>query len=313
MKELYNEFFRISKHDKISDKAMLARVVMTVSIVVLCLAGMSITAYAYFSCNVTSVTNIIQSADFESVASITKKDPAGGPVVVSKSGKAQIADLDAGEYTVELSKGDSSAGKGFCIITIGDKKYYSDQIGIDSEKGLTDAKVKFDLILSSPARIEVISHWGTSVHYGYGGTGRTEIFVVDGNTVDLTPKTASDGGEAEKNTPASTETTKKPSAETEKTPDTSTAQATDGTTTPPTGATTPSTTTSPENTQSGETDEKTVQKDSSEKSDATQQTQTEEAADKDATKAEGAEDPGTASAAAPAEPADVSAGNGNEQ
>lgn len=309
MKELYNEFFRISKHEKISEKAMLARVVMTVSIVVLCLAGMSITAYAYFSCNVTSVTNMIQSADFEAVASITNKDPAGGPVVVSKSGKAQIADLDAGEYTVELSKGDSSAGKGFCIITIGDKKYYSDQIGIDSEKGLTDAKVKFDLILSSPARIEVISHWGTSVHYGYGGTGRTEIFVVDGYTVDLTPKTASDGGEAEKNTPASTETTKKPSAETEKTPDTSTAQATDGTTTPPTGATTPSTTTSPETTQSGETGEKTdttVQKDSSEKSDATQQTQTEEASDKDATKAEGAEDPGTASA-------DVSAVNGDER
>lgn len=310
MKELYNEFFRISKHEKISDKAMLARVVMTVSIVVLCLAGMSITAYAYFSCNVTSVTNMIQSADFEAVASITNQDPAGGPVVVSKSGKAQIADLDAGEYTVELSKGDSSAGKGFCIITIGDKKYYSDQIGIDSEKGLTDAKVKFDLILSSPARIEVISHWGTSVHYGYGGTGRTEIFVVDGNTVDLTPQTASDGGEAEKNTSASTETTQ--SAETEQTPDTSTAQATDGTTTPPTGATTPSTTTSPETTQSGETDEKTdatVQKDSSEKSDANQQTQTEEAADQDATKAEGAEDSGTASA----EPADVSAGNGNEQ
>ncbi len=309
MKELYNEFFRISKHEKISEKAMLARVVMTVSIVVLCLAGMSITAYAYFSCNVTSVTNMIQSADFEAVASITNKDPAGGPVVVSKSGKAQIADLDAGEYTVELSKGDSSAGKGFCIITIGDKKYYSDQIGIDSEKGLTDAKVKFDLILSSPARIEVVSHWGTSVHYGYGGTGRTEIFVVDGSTVDLTLKTASDGGEAKKNTSASTETTKKPSEETEKTPDTSTAQATDGTTTPPTGATTPSTTTSPETTQSGETDEKTdttVQKDSSEKSDTTQQTQTEEASDKDATKAEGADDPGTASA-------DVSAVNGDER
>lgn len=70
MIKFHNELFYIPKHAKISDKAMLIRAAVTVVIMVVCLAAMSITAYAYFSCSVTSGSNIIKSANFDATISV---------------------------------------------------------------------------------------------------------------------------------------------------------------------------------------------------------------------------------------------------
>lgn len=189
MRKLYYEFFCIPKHGKVREKVMLTRMAMTVTTVIMCLAAMSFTAYAYFSCNITSGSNIIKAANFEANVSITLTDSNNDPITVTNNGKVQTVNLDAGKYTIELTRGNSTAHKGFCVITVGDKNYYTDQIGVDAEKDLTDAKVKFELWLSSPARIEVLSHWGTSVYYGYQDAGRTEIFIVSGDKLDLTTQT----------------------------------------------------------------------------------------------------------------------------
>lgn len=203
MRKLFNEFFYIPQHGKVREKVMLTRIAMTVTIVIMCLAAMSITAYAYFSYNITSGSNIIKAANFDANVSITIKDSSNDPVTVTKDGKVQTANLDAGKYTIELTKGTSTADTGFCVISIGDKTYYTDQIGVDVKKDLTDATVKFDLWLSSPTKLEVLSHWGTSVYYGYGDDGRTEIFIVSGNVLDLTTQTT----EPAVTEPASTEST----------------------------------------------------------------------------------------------------------
>lgn len=177
MRKLYNEFFYIPKHGKVREKVMLTRIAMTVTIVIMCLAAMSITAYAYFSYNITSGSNIIKAANFEANVSIT--DSNNDPVTVTKDGKVQTANLDAGKYTIELTKGNSTADTGFCVISIGDKTYYTDQIGVDVKKDLTDATVKFDLWLSSPTKLEVLSHWGTSVYYGFN---IDENYIVNSNS-----------------------------------------------------------------------------------------------------------------------------------
>ena len=39
----------------------------------------------------------------------------------------------------------------------------------------------------------MLSHWGTSVYYGYKDADRTEIFIVSGDTVDLTVTERSEG------------------------------------------------------------------------------------------------------------------------
>lgn len=216
MRKLYNEFFYIPKHGKIREKVMLTRLISTITIVIVCLAAMSITAYAYFSYNITSSFNTIKAAHFETDVLITITDSNNEPVTVTKSGKAKTANLEAGKYTIELSKGDCTAQTGFCILTIDDKSYFTDQIGVDTDKALTDANVKFELWLSSPTKIEVLSHWGTSVYYGYKDAGRTEIFIVNGDTLDLTAGTTNgDTDEYEEtvtppetqNDPSTTETT----------------------------------------------------------------------------------------------------------
>ena len=246
MRKLYNEFFYIPKHGKVREKVMLTRIAMTVTIVIMCLAAMSITAYAYFSYNITSGSNIIKAANFEANVSIT--DSNNDPVTVTKDGKVQTANLDAGKYTIELTKGNSTADTGFCVISIGDKTYYTDQIGVDVKKDLTDATVKFDLWLSSPTKLEVLSHWGTSVYYGYGDDGRTEIFIVSDATVDLTTNTTSGEGQSETGTDQSEETTTTSTNTTTGTESSST-QTPESTTTP---STEPSSTTTEPATQTTE-------------------------------------------------------------
>ena len=246
MRKLYNEFFYIPKHGKVREKVMLTRIAMTVTIVIMCLAAMSITAYAYFSYNITSGSNIIKAANFEANVSIT--DSNNDPVTVTKDGKVQTANLDAGKYTIELTKGNSTADTGFCVISIGDKTYYTDQIGVDVKKDLTDATVKFDLWLSSPTKLEVLSHWGTSVYYGYGDDGRTEIFIVSDAKVDLTTNTTSGEGQSETGTDQSEETTTTSTNTTTGTESPST-QTSESTTTP---STEPSSTTTEPATQTTE-------------------------------------------------------------
>ena len=250
MRKLYNEFFYIPKHGKVREKVMLTRIAMTVTIVIMCLAAMSITAYAYFSHNVTSGSNIIKAANFEANVSIT--DSNNDPVTVTKDGKVQTANLDAGKYTIELTKGNSTADTGFCVISIGDKTYYTDQIGVDVKKDLTDATVKFDLWLSSPTKLEVLSHWGTSVYYGYGDDGRTEIFIVSDATVDLTTNTTSGEGQSETGTDQSEETTTTSTNTTTGTESSSTQTPESTTTTPSTETSTPVETSPPETTGTSE-------------------------------------------------------------
>ena len=54
MRKIYEEFFHVPKHGKIRENVILSRITLAVFIIVACLAAMSISAYAYFSHNVTS-------------------------------------------------------------------------------------------------------------------------------------------------------------------------------------------------------------------------------------------------------------------
>lgn len=202
MRKLFDEFFYIPKHGKVREKVVLSRLVSMVVVVVGCLAAMGITAYAYFSHNIISEANIIRSANFEASVAIAKKDAPSEVVSIEKSGDVQVAQLQAGTYIVELSAGNSTANKGFCILTIGDKTYYTDQLGVDSIKKLTAATVKFELTVSAPTKLEISSHWGTSVYYGYQDAERMEIFIENESVWDLTEKIEESGTSEEGSNPS---------------------------------------------------------------------------------------------------------------
>ena len=248
MRKLYNEFFYIPKHGKIREKVMLTRIAMTITIMVICLAAMSITAYAYFLHNVTSGSNTIQAANFEANVLITITNSNNDLVAVTKDGKVQTTTLDVGEYTVLLTKdkGTSTATTGFCIITIGDTDYFTQQIGNDVGRGITDgsASVEFTLKVSSATKIEILSHWGTSKYYGYKDESGPDIFIDStGFFLDLTN---GDSDKSEDNTEQSEETTTATST------DTTTPTSDTESSTPTTETTTPAETTTPETTGTSE-------------------------------------------------------------
>ena len=171
MRKLYNEFFYIPKHGKVREKVMLTRIAMTVMIVIMCLAAMSFTAYAYFSYNITSGSNIIKAAHFEAQITVTSTEPNGGTVDPSSTTgkKTAFTFANTGTYTVELKKGSSTAKTGFCIISIGDKTYHTQQIGVDINANNEQRDlVSFALKVNEPNSVVTIEpHWGTSSYYGF--------------------------------------------------------------------------------------------------------------------------------------------------
>lgn len=186
MKQLYEEFFYIPKHGKIRDKVMLTRVATTAIFMIVCLAAMSLTAYAYFSYNVTSNSNIIKAANFEANVSISiiQNDSQTAVEVTKVDNKTHTAVLQAGEYTIELSKGESTAKTGFCTITIGENQYHTQQIGVDGDK--TTTSIKLTLKVSKTTNVKILSHWGTSSYYAREDIDITPLYIKDGGVIDLT-------------------------------------------------------------------------------------------------------------------------------
>lgn len=209
MRKLFNEFFYIPQHGKVREKVMMTRLVSTIAIVIMCLAAMSITAYAYFSYNVTSGSNTIKAANFEAQITVTSTEQNGGTVNPSSmTGKKTVFTFaDTGTYTVELEKGNNSTAKtGFCIIYIGDKTYHTQQIGVDINANNEQRDlVSFALTVNEPNTVVTIeSHWGTSSYYGFSIEQNNTSYIMNdppreiviGNPVNG----ASDSDEEKENT-----------------------------------------------------------------------------------------------------------------
>ena len=111
MRKLYREFFYIPKYGKIREKVMLTRIAMTVAIVIMCLAAMSITAYAYFSYNITSGSNTIKAASFytDVTVQITAEDGTVVETITTNTSdhKSHSAELSANKtYTITVKHND---------------------------------------------------------------------------------------------------------------------------------------------------------------------------------------------------------------
>ena len=183
MRKLYREFFYIPKHGKVCEKVMLARIATTIAIVVVCFAAMGISAYAYFSCNVTSGANVIKTANFE--AKVTVLDAENVPVAQADTQSSmQAYQLPAGTYTVKLEKGTSSAETGFCIIYVGETKYHTQQIGVDvTAANNIRPYVEFQLDFKESTAVSIQSHWGTSSHYSYNCTSENGHYITNSEPI----------------------------------------------------------------------------------------------------------------------------------
>ena len=259
MRKLYNEFFYIPKHGKVREKVMLTRIAMTVTIVIMCLAAMSITAYAYFSYNITSGSNIIKSVSFytDVTVQITAEDGTAVDTITTNTSdhKSHSAELSANKtYTITVKHNDrSTAQTGFVIVTAEgcETKYHTQQLGRDGD-GNTYT-ITFKLTPGANTVVTFRSHWGTSTYYGYAGDSDNNIeeYILDGEDIELVisgSKPNKVSTQSEDTTDKSEESTITPSTNTTTGTETPSTQTSESTTTPSTETSTPVETTPPETT-----------------------------------------------------------------
>ena len=254
MRKLFNEFFYIPKHGKVREKVMLTRLASMIAIVVLCLAAMTITAYAYFSYNVTSGSNIIRSATFKTEVQVQITDSNGKAVdtvnpITSDYKSFKIEGLTVGEtYTISVApiKDEKAAKTGFVIVTADNcpDTYYTQQLGKDEKvEGGETSNLSFKITITDSTTVYLRAHWGTSSYYVDFQNKAEELYITQGEEVTLKingkdlPK-AEQNGEPEGNTGTQEgSTTTTPPAEN---------------TTPPAPETTAPSTTPPVSTESSE-------------------------------------------------------------
>lgn len=255
MKDLYNEFFHIPEDGKIQDKVMVTRVSITVIAIALCLLVMSFTAYSYFAYNVTSTSNVIQTANFE--IEVAVEPNIESRAAVAKSGKSFVYDLLADtEYTFTVKYSENSTTKtGFCSISIdgSEKVYYTEQVA--AEIANIPEAIVFSITPKDNMTITLAANWGTSSFYGNDNTGN-EIYIENNEKVtieldkeedDKNPDDGAVNGITVPDTTKAPETTKTP--ETTKSPETTKAPET---TKSPETTKVPDTTKVPETTDSPE-------------------------------------------------------------
>lgn len=200
MRKLYNEFFYLPKHGKIREKVMYTRVVMTVVIVVMCLAAMSFTAYAYFSCNITSGSNIIKAATYDLDWKITvKASDEGEQDQISVFTEQDTVFINPEKlpqnYVVTITLGENcTATTGFCVMQVDYEdeatvRYHTVQIGKDVNAG-ENGRQEYTLYiqLNQAASITFSRHWGTSSCYAdFQETADGAFYLADGETSETNP------------------------------------------------------------------------------------------------------------------------------
>ena len=90
-----------------ADSMILKHLASTVTIVLVCLAAISFSAYAFFSHSVTSGTNTIKASSFSSTVAIKK---ANGDLITEA--KLQSYGFDLGKYIVTINTDSSTTGTG---------------------------------------------------------------------------------------------------------------------------------------------------------------------------------------------------------
>lgn len=191
MKGIYDEYFYVPKHGygKVREKVLYSRVAVTIGLMVLCLAAMSFVAFAFFTSDISSNSNIIKTATFQAEVSIVEKEDSSKVIEVVQTDKYEkTASIKKDvEYLVTLKKG-GEAKTGFCVLS-GNKfadVYYTQQLGADiNAAGGNTEEIKFYLKADADCDIVFFSHWGTSTKYAEYQNKNDEFYIENNETVDI--------------------------------------------------------------------------------------------------------------------------------
>ncbi len=183
MNSFLKQFLYVPKHEKIPDKVMLGRVVLSAALVVGCLFVMSFSAYAYFSHSVNTKVAVLEAACFEGEVTIVNAG-TNEETHLTTANAAWQADLTAGEYLVTVShKGTASTG--FFKIETQNSTYYTTQV-FSAESG-KEGSITFEIKVNADAKVVISANFGTSIYYtDYKENGtKPDAFITGEETIEL--------------------------------------------------------------------------------------------------------------------------------
>ena len=192
MSNRFMEFIRETRDEKATEKALISRAAMLVVVVVGCLAAMCLTAYAYFTCNITSDTNTLHAAKFEANVSIQliENDQVIETIDPQKTGTWTYAasGLQVGKsYTVTVSPAQgNTASTGYVAVMAGGCRdiYHTQQLGADTTAPNGNRQnVTFKLMITDATVVAFEARWGTSAYYPSGTDA--EEYIVGGEEIKM--------------------------------------------------------------------------------------------------------------------------------
>ena len=150
------------KHGKMSEKTFLKQMALSITVMVLCLAAMAVTAYAYFSHTESLFFSTMRSAYFD--ASVVGEGKTSSYFSFPASGEPREV-----EFTIKKIE-QSTANAGFCKINIftnsgAVQSFYTAPIGtyIVGGEQVTDNELVIKIYISGtePVDINFIPEWGS--------------------------------------------------------------------------------------------------------------------------------------------------------
>ena len=167
----YDKLFRKSKggnaleeqnNKKITDKAFTRFVATSVFGILVCIACLCSSTFAWFTTTQDSSQNTITSGTFDHEIKIEITSAGSGETIAVTDGAVQSCTLDRGKsYVVTLTPTDTTTVKGYCVITIDGMEYHTGTYGAVSEGSLE--VLTFTLTLPAgnvPAEVIFKPHWG---------------------------------------------------------------------------------------------------------------------------------------------------------
>lgn len=106
--------------EKITEKAFLQSVTISVIGILLCIILFCSTTYAWFTSNISSNSNTLTSGSFDLEVSVTYDGAEITDFAKNANGSFTYTFEKIGTYTVELEMTDSSNVKGYCKVSVND-------------------------------------------------------------------------------------------------------------------------------------------------------------------------------------------------
>ena len=175
------------KDEKITEKAFLQSVTISVIGILLCIVSLCSATYAWFTSNVNSNSNTLTSGSFDLDVFIKQGENVSftdSDAAISKNADGTVSYIfeASGTYTVKLAMSDGANVKGYCKIHVGGENITTSSISKDEDVGvdpltftITTAEPNTEIIFTPcwgyPASSTLVNGSGITVGTASGSDG----------------------------------------------------------------------------------------------------------------------------------------------